>query len=73
MNKQLELVIEKIRQMPEERQSAAVEALQVIAAQDEATLTDAEIEGVKRAQSAVRRGEYASDADVKAFFARFRA
>jgi hypothetical protein len=69
----LELVIEKIRQLPEERQAAAVEALEVIAAQDDDALTDPEIQGVKLAQRAVRAGEYASDETVKAFFARFRA
>jgi hypothetical protein len=71
--KQLEIVIEKIRQLPEERQAAAVEALEVIAAQADDALTDSEIEGVKLAQDAVRKGEYARDEDVRAFFGRFRA
>jgi uncharacterized protein (UPF0335 family) len=71
--KQLELVLEKIRRLPEERQAAAVEALEVIAAQDDAPLTGAQIQGVKLAQQAVRAGEHASEAAVGAFFARFRA
>ena len=71
--KQLDTVVEKIRQLPEERQAAAVEALEVIAAQIDDALTAAEIDGVKQAQEAVRRGEYASDEDVRTFFGRFRA
>lgn len=71
--KQLELVVEKIRQLPEERQAAAVEALEIIAAQDDLALTEVESEGVRLAQRTVRAGELASEADVKAFFARFRA
>jgi hypothetical protein len=71
--KQLEVAIEKIRRLPEERQAAAVEALELIAAQTDDVLTDSEIQGVRRAQAAVRRGEYASDEDVRTFFSRFRA
>jgi hypothetical protein len=71
--KQLELVLEKIRRLPEERQAAAVEALEVIAAQDDDRLTDAQIQGVKLAQQAVRAGEHVSEAAVRAFFARSRA
>ena len=71
--KQFELVLEKIRRLPEERQAAAVEALEVIAAQDDDRLTDAQIQGVKLAQQAVRAGERASEAAAGAFFARFRA
>jgi hypothetical protein len=68
--KQLELIVEKIRRLPEERQAAAVEALELIAAQDDDPLTDAQIQDVKQA---VRAGEHASEAAVAAFFARFRA
>ena len=71
--KQLEIVIERIRRLPEERQAAAVEALEVVAAQADAPLTQTEIEGVRQAQDDVRRGEYASDEAVRAFFGRFRA
>ena len=71
--KQLDIVVEKIRQLPEERQAAAVEALEIIASQIDDALTAAEIDGVKQAQEAVRRGEYASDEDVRTFFGRFRA
>ena len=71
--KQLEIVIERIRRLPEERQAAAVEALEVVAAQADAPLIQTEIEGVRQAQDDVRRGEYASDEDVRAFFGRFRA
>jgi hypothetical protein len=71
--KQFEIAVEKIRQLPEERQAAAAEALELIAAQTDDALTDSEIQGVRRAQAAVRRGEYASDEDVRTFFGRFRA
>ncbi|RTL72457.1 MAG: hypothetical protein EKK41_04570 [Hyphomicrobiales bacterium] len=70
---QLEVVLQKIRQLPEERQAAAVEALEVVAAQTDGALSTDEIEGVKQAQTSVRAGEYASDEEVRSFFARFRA
>ena len=73
MIKVLEEAIEKIRDLPEERQVAAAEVLEVIAAQRIGKLTTQEIEGVRQAQKEVRRGKFASDQKVKAFFARFRA
>ena len=72
--KMLENAIAKIRQLPEERQAAAAEALEIIAAQpDDDALSSIEIEGVKQAQRAVRKGEYAPDEAVSSFFRRFRA
>ena len=74
MIKVLEEAIAKVRDLPAERQKAAAEALEVIAAQlGNDALTTAEIEGVKRAQKEVRRGKYAKDRKVGSFFARFRA
>ncbi len=74
MIKVLEQAIEKIRHLPEERQAVAAEALELIATQgDDAPLSADEIEGVKQAQAAVARGEFASDANVKKFFDRHRA
>jgi hypothetical protein len=73
VTEQLERAFDKVRQLPEERQAAAVQALEIIAAQEGSPLTDAEIQGVKQAQHAVRRGEYASEDAVRSFFARFRA
>jgi hypothetical protein len=70
---QLELAFDKIRRLPEERQAAAVQALEVIAAQHDTALTGAEIEGVKLAQQSVREGKYAGEEDVRSFFARYRA
>jgi hypothetical protein len=70
---QLELAFDKIRRLPQERQAAAVQALEVIAAQDDTALTGAEIEGVKLAQQSVREGNYAGEEDVRSFFARYRA
>lgn len=73
MMKVLELAIEKIKSLPEERQAAAAEALELIAAQgDDDALTQGEIDGIRKAQEAVRRGELASDTRVQAFFGRFR-
>ena len=73
MIKVLEEAIEKIRDLPKERQVAAAEMLEVIAAQRTGKLTAQEIEGVRQAQKEVRKGKFASDRKVKAFFARFRA
>ena len=74
MIKVLEQAIEKIRHLPEERQAAAAEALELIATQvDDAPLSAEEIEGVRQAQAAVARGEIASDMKVKEFFDRYRA
>lgn len=73
MIKVLERAIEKIRGLPKERQEAAAEVLRVIAAQSSGKLTSREIEGVRRAQKEIRKGRFASDRKVKAFFARFHA
>ena len=74
MMKVLEQAIEKIKTLPEERQEAAAEALELIAAQvtDDA-LSAGEIAGVHQAQDAVRRGEVASEVKVAEFFGRFRS
>ena len=73
MIKVLEEAIAKIRDLPKERQMAAAEAMEVIAAQIDNRLSRAEIAGVKKAQKAVRAGKYASDRRVKSFFTCFRA
>ena len=72
MTRIFEEAIAKIRELPKERQMAAAEAMEVIAAQIDNRLSRAEIAGVKKAQKAVRAGKYASDRRVKSFFARFR-
>lgn len=69
----LEQDIEKIRDLPRERQVAAAEVLRVIAAQPSDRMTPREIEGVRRAQREMRKGKLASDRKVKTFFAHFRA
>jgi hypothetical protein len=71
--KQLEIAIAKIKRLPEDRQIAAAEVIEFVAAQDDEPLTAKQAIGVTRAQKAVHRGEYASDKDVRAFFRRFRA
>jgi len=73
MIKVLEEAIAKIRDLPKERQRAAAEAMEVIAAQSDNELSPAEIVGVKKAQKAVRAGKYASERRVRSFFARFHA
>jgi hypothetical protein len=71
--KQLEIAIAKAKRLPEDRQLVAAEALELVAAQNDAPFTSAQTAGIKRAQKAVHRGEYASDKDVRAFFRRLRA
>ena len=73
MIKVLEQAVEKIRELPRERQMAAAEVLRVIAAQSSGRLSPREAEGVRQAQREVRKGKFASDRKVKTFFARFRA
>ena len=73
MIKVLEEAIAKIRELPKERQMAAAEVMEVIAAQIDNRLSPTEIAGVKKAQKAVRAGKYASDRRVKSFFIRFHA
>ena len=66
----LEQAIEKIRRLPEDQQVYAAEMLNSIA--DHTTdgpLTTDEIEGVKRAQAQVERGEFA-DEQVATFYKR---
>jgi hypothetical protein len=69
----LEQAIEKVRDLPVERQEAAAEVLRVIAAQPSGKLTAWEVEGVRKARKEVKKGKFASDKKVKLFFARFRA
>lgn len=73
MIKVLEKAIEKIRELPQERQMAAAEVLETIAAQPSGKLNPEEIAGVRRAQREVRAGKYAGNRKVESFFARFRA
>lgn len=74
MMKSLEQAIDKIKALPAERQEAAADALELIAAQVSGDgLTPQEISGVKAAQEAVRQGKIASDDEVRDFFARFRS
>jgi hypothetical protein len=73
MIKVLEQAISKVRELPRDRQEAAAQVLHVIAAQSHGKLTAREIKGVRQAQREVRKGKFANDRNVKAFFARFRA
>lgn len=74
MMKVLEQAIEKIKGLPAERQEAAAEALELIAAQVTGdALSATEIAGIRQAQEAVRRGEVASEGKVADFFGCFRS
>ena len=73
MTRIFEEAIAKIRELPKERQMAAAEVMEVIAAQIDNRLSPSEIAGVKKAQKAVRAGKYASERKVTSFFARFHA
>lgn len=70
MIKVLEHAIDKIRELPEDRQAYVARVLEALA--DEAGddgLTPAEIEGIEKAQAEIHRGEYA-DTEVAAFYRR---
>jgi hypothetical protein len=69
----LEQAIDKIRGLSRERQETAAQVLRVIAEQSSGRLTSKEVEGVRQARKEVRKGKFASDRKVGAFFARFRA
>jgi hypothetical protein len=60
---QLETLFAKVRALPKGRQELAVEALSEIT--DEYKLSDAEREVLEPALARAKRGEFASDADVR--------
>lgn len=69
----LEETIAQIRALPADKQQYAAEIIDVLAAQDDSPLTPDERAGIAKAQASVHSGSYASDADVEAFFAKYRA
>ena len=72
MTKLLDKAIAKVKELPEERQDEVAElVINYVATNDVAPLTPEQIDGVKRTQAVMRRGEFASVERVHAFFARF--
>jgi hypothetical protein len=73
MTKLLEEAIDKIRELPEDRQAYAAAMLEIIAAQDHGVyrLTDEERTSVQAGLAEIGRGEIASDEDVAAMWNRF--
>ncbi len=72
MSKRLEKVLEAVKAWPADRQDAAAELLEQmdrLAAKPQ-TLTDEERADLEEALAEARRGDFASDADVAAMFAR---
>ena len=70
MIKVLEQAIEKVRELPEDRQAYVARVMESLAVDSgDDGLTSEEIEGVEKAQAEIRRGEYA-DPVVAAFYRR---
>ena len=74
MIKALEQAIEKVKKLPKERQEYAAEVLEQIAeAGDEIyALSDEERRLVRQGLAELDRGDFATDAEVEAAYARFR-
>jgi len=72
MSKLLEDGIQAVRRLPEDRQEMAGALLLSIAAHErpDYRLTPEQIDGVKRAKTAVARGEFASPSAVETLFGR---
>jgi hypothetical protein len=74
MTELLTKILESVGRWPPERQDEAAELLVRLAERDEPPLPlDAEVRALlDQSKAAVRRGEFATDADVEAAFRRFR-
>ena len=72
MSKRLEKALEAVKSWPTERQDAAAEILEQLdrLATAPYTLNDEERADLEEALAEARRGEFASDAEVAAVFAR---
>ena len=73
MTKLLDEAIERVRALPEDDQDQVAEVLMaVLRKEDEAyRLTDEQLRTVRRTQEAVRRGEVASEDEVRELWGRF--
>jgi hypothetical protein len=74
MTKLLDEAISKVRKLPEAEQDEAAEVLLAIASRNEGQVRlDSETRAaVREGLDQARRGEFVSDADMEAFFARHR-
>ena len=72
MNKRLKTLIERVSALPEEAQDELLDIVAVIEARQSGVyhLTDDERAGVRRGLEAAKRGEFASDEEMAAFFKR---
>jgi hypothetical protein len=76
MTKLLDQAIAKVRELPEEEQERAAEQLLVfaeLAKQGVYKLSPEERAAIEESKAQARRGELATDEEVEAAFARFRA
>jgi hypothetical protein len=76
MTKLLDQAIAKVRELPEEEQERAAEhllAFAELAKQGVYKLSPEERAAIEESKAQVRRGELATDDEVEAAFARFRA
>jgi hypothetical protein len=75
MTKLLDQAVAKVRELPEEEQERAAESLMVfaeLARQGVYKLSPEERAAIEASRAEVRRGEFATDAEVEAAYARFR-
>ena len=75
MTKLLDEAIAKVRELPEEEQERAAESLMVfaeLAKQGVYKLSAEERAAIEASKAQARRGEFATDAEVEAAYARFR-
>ena len=74
MIKVLERAIERVRALPKKEQELAAQMLESIAGDDSEVyeLTEEEHQLLDEALASVERGEFASEADVEAAFAKYR-
>jgi len=76
MTKLLDQAIAKVRELPEEEQERAAESLMVfaeLAKQGVYKLSPEERAALEESKGQLRRGEAATDEEVEAAYARFRA
>ena len=74
MNKLLEQAVEKVQALPREMQDQAARILLAYAGDEEPilALTPEEEADLMEAQAEMQRGEFATDAEVEAVFAKYR-
>jgi hypothetical protein len=74
MNKLLQEAVEKVQTLPPEMQEQAARMLLTYAGEEEPIyeLTPEELADLEEAQAEMSRGEFASEAEVKAVFDKYR-